>query len=823
MTKSAPKAPLALALLIGAAALAAAALYFYSPGEDIAFTLGLYADRGEMLLHAVKSRGVSWTMPLVSLLWAARQHLAIDPSLPVRAAGLLSALAAFGLGARGGGPARGALFALSVSAAALTRTNCDTEQELYSLALLLFLNLELARQSAKSLLSSALSGAAAGITLLIRTPLFLFPPLAAAYAWTGRAGARRWLLGSAVFLLFAYSPLVPWARLNHSLTGRASFLEEERPVSNLITGALGMTFTIEGDARALAGLSRNENVYRWAVRYAASHPARYAAAVARRAWQVLLMSPWLFLLAGLGLALARSPENKFLAFFCAYFVLVHCLLSIEERYFYPLRYVLALLAAAGAWELLKKAGLALEGDNKDRFTLPLFAGTAALALAALGVIWRYPGAARPPLIALTLELKKHPAETWLLKARGEQLFSLGLAAEGAGAMGQACAAGRDPAACWLYSALTGRPSEPPQLFGRYDLLLVKLLRELELGDRVSSRATFKEARAVWLKERNIVRGGDQTERARLLETNKTFWDSDLNNALRYFSPESRRRLLGSMRSMPEFAPGLERLAAAAAESERLDYDLARALLEETLKGPAGPAAAPAGLAPQAAALVLALETARAGGSLPVLLLDCAPSMGEAAEFYVRPAAAAGKAAGGCFGPAMRWLVRRDAASAVSLETAARTNPGFLVAAAGALKAAGKDGEAALLAGAAEKAAGKLKGRKELALLYQDMGRYADSLAITRALLAEDPGNPELNNNLGVLLMFLGRADEAEAPLLKAAQAAQPVVSAQLNLAAFYARRGDRTRALAYYKLAAGNPSLPEPQRAPVLKAAAGGF
>ncbi len=827
MVKNAQRAALTTAIFIGAAALAAAAWQFASPGQDLAFNLGLYADRGEMLLHAVRSRAVTWTMPLVSLLWASRQHLDIDPSLPARLAGLLSALAAFGLGARDGGAARGALFALAVAAAALVRTNFDTEQEIYSLALLLFLSLELARLRTRTLLSAALAGSAAGITLLIRTPLFLFPLLAAAYAWSKEQTARRWLLGSAVFLLLAYSPLLPWARLNHSLTGKIIFLEEERPVSNLITGAMGLTFTIEGDARALAGISRDENAFRWAVRTVAENPGRYAGAVARRAWNVFLMSPWLFLLAGLGLLLARSPETRFLALFCAYFVLVHCLLSIEERYFYPLRYVLALLGAAGAWELLKRAGLALAGGGRDLLTRPLFAGAAALAAAALVVIWRYPAAARPPLIALTRELEERPGEAWLLKRRGEELFALGLADYGIRDMRRACAAGREPGACWLYDALTGRPAEPPQLFERYGLLLVKLVRELELGDRQSARETFRAAMTIWLGERNLVRGGgrDKAELSRLIETNKTFWDSDLSGALLYFPPEARRRVLAVMRSMPEFSAGIGRLETAAAAAQGLDYDMALALVEETLKGPAGPAGAQPGLKPQAAALALALETARGNGTLAGLLLGCGPSMTEVGVFYADPAAAAGSPArGGCFTPAMRWLVRRDAASAAALEAGSEKFPGFLVTAAGTLRAGGKSGEADLLAAAAERAAGKLgKGLKELALLYQDMGRYAESLAITRALLAAAPDDPELNNNVGVLLLFLKRDAEAEPFFVRAAGSGRAPVSAQLNLAALYARRGDRENAIKYYSLAAANPSLPAPQRASVLAAAAGRF
>lgn len=819
MVKNGARPALAAALLLGAAALAAAAWNFAAPGQDASFNLGLYADRGELLLHAVKAKAAAWTMPGLSLLWAGVQHLGLDPSLPARLAALLSALAAFGLGARGGGPARGALFALAVSLAALTRRGFDTEQEVYSLALLLFLSLELSRQAGRSVLSSAAAGFAAGITLLIRTPLFLFPPLAAIYAWAGRRDWRRWALGSAVFLLLAYLPLLPWARVNHFLTGRASPLEQDRPVSNLITGALGMTFTIEGDARALAGLKREDNAWRWAARTVAENPGRYAAAVARRAWHVFLMSPWLFLLAGAGLLLARSRETRFLAFFCGYFVLVHCLFSVEERYFYPLRYALALLAAAGGWELLKKRGLALPGRERDRFTVPLFSAAALLSLAALAVIWRYPGAAREPLTALTGELRARPAEAWLLMKRGETLFSFGLAEEAAESMRLACAAGGGARPCWLHAALTGTPAEPPAVFERYDLLLVKLLRELELGDREGARRTFRAAMEIWLRERNLVRGRDQRKLALLIETNKTIWDSDLSGALAYFSPAARRRLLAVMRGMPEFSGGIARLEAAAAAADRPDHDRSLELARAAAAGPARGGDISA-LKPRAAALALALEAAREAGDLPALLLACAPTTREAAAAYVNPGAAAGPS---CYGPAAAWLARGDAASAETFDRAAGRDPVFLVAAAWRLQAAGKKAEAGLLAAAAEAAGARTRAGKALALLYQDMGRYGDGLAVTRGLLAAAPEDPELNNNLGVLLLFLRREAEAEAPLLKAAGAARPHLSAQVNLASLYARRGDRERALKYFKLAAENPDLPAAQRPAILKAAAGGF
>lgn len=833
-----PRRPLPAAWIFSSAAVlatAAAVWLFTHPDTGTALNLSFYADRGELLLHAVRSRAVSYSMPLLSLLWAARQHLNIAPSLPGSAACLLTALTAFGLGARGGGPARGAVYALAALLAALTSGTRDTEQEIYSLALLIFLNLELLRQTGKTFLLAGASGAAAAITMLIRSPLCLFPPLTAAYGYfTGGTRLKKWLPGAAVFLLFAFVPLVPWARLNHSLFGRTILFEEGRPESNLITGAMGMTFTIEGDARALAGLSRQDSALRWAAARVAAAPGRYAAAVVRRAWNVFLMSPWLFLLAGLGFLFNhRSRETRFLAFFCGYFIFIHCLLSIEERYFYPLRYVLALIAAGGAWELAKKAGLAAEEKGRDLFTLPLFAAAAALAALALGAVWRYPAAARHPLIAATEELKTHPGESWLLRKRGETLLSFNLTAEGRADLALACAARRDAGPCYIPAALAGEPGPLPPGQDRYELLLVKTLRELELDRTAAARGTFKEAMGIWLDERNLVRGGgkENGERRRIIKLNQALWDTDLPGALLYFPPAVRRTLLARMSAIPEFSPGLAKLKTSPAFSENgaMGYDDASALLAAALEilGPAAPP--PPGIPPAARALALALGTAGGNGTLAQLLLNCGPSFGGVAALYLdlkRNGAAAAALEkrtnpdGGCFYPALRLLALKNGPeagkAALALETAAAKSPSFTLEAARILNGSGARAEAKLLAGFAERSS--ITGReelKDLALLYQDLRDYPKSLAITASLLKKDPSSPELNNNLGVLLLFLKRDGEAETALAKAAGERNASFSAQLNLAALYARRGDRERSAVYYRKALENPALPPGEKTAV--------
>lgn len=823
-----------------------AALQFIRCPESLVQSLAPYADRGELLVHAVRGAGVSYSMPLPSLLAAAQQHLGFDPALPAQLAGLLICLVSYLIGARGGGPARGALFALAPLLVNLRLKTQELEQVIYSLALLNFLNLELLRQSGRGLLVSAAAGAAAGITLLIRSPLFLLPPLAALYRYfSAKAGSRKLLLGSLLFLVFAYAPLAPWVRLNHSLSGRFNMLEEERPASNIITGALGMVYTIEGDARALAGLSRAESVYPWAVKTVLANPGRYASAVFERLRQVFLMSPFLFLLAGGGLLLSRSAETRFLGFFCAYFISIHCLLSIEERYFQPLWYALALIPAAGAWELLKKAGPAAERPSRDYLTAPLFLLTAGLAIYALGFVWRYPAASKPGLIAIMPELEKHPAEPWLLIKKGEVLLSFDLTEEGLDAFSQACALSGGLAPCYITATLrAGDPPAPPYVAaGDWNLLLVKMLREVELGRDAAARETFKSAHALWTARSNMIKSpapsANGPELRRITETNKSFWDGNIYFALSYFPAEARARILTRLPGITSLTPALKRLKAAsarAAGSEESDhgYDAALDYARELIKGPYFLKPGSGDLPPRLDALFSALAAAAKNGEAAELLLRTGPSAGNLVDLYLNSSGGGDlartalklsrRSPKNCLYPLIRYLAlagdREEQDKAASaLARAFDKSPLFMLAAAETLAASGEGREkaAALAAYAGKSRLLTGEGREKLALLYQDLGLYREALAEIRALLDRDPRSPVLRNSLGVLLLFLDRDKEAEAAFKQALAGARTAYSPALSLAAIYSRRGNTAESASFYRKALESPELPAAEKIRILK------
>lgn len=792
-----------------------------------------YADRGETLFHAVRSKAVSYSMPLLSLLVSsARYHLGLDPGALAKFAGLLIALPAFALGALGGGRARGALFALAALLAGLGGGSIEAEQVVYSLTVMLFLALELRRQEEGGAALGALSGLAAGLSLLVRSPLFAFPPLAALYQRFSLK-PKNWLLPTIIFLACSFVLLLPWVRLNKAVHGRAILFEEERSTCNIITGASGIIYTIEGDARAYAGLSRTESPYPWAVKKILSSPGNYAGAVAKRLWQTFLLLWPLFLAAGAGLALWRGRQARFLAFFCGYFVLLHCLLSIEERYFYPLKFPLALLAAGGLWELLKN--FAAGEPLRDRLSPALLAALLLPSAAALALVWRYPGAAKPPLIALEQELARYPSDAWLHKKRAETLFSFNLPDWGRADLRTACGLGADDACC-LNSALAGQlPGACAESESLYELLLAKTLRELQLGRNADAAETFGKAKRHWLEERNGIKAmpykSDEKHLERIIATNRTLWDMDIYSALLYWRPSERWTIVERLGELTTITPKLRALALAGKplgplsperrELEALERKLGpelqasefewergrRELLLELLRRGGGPPDVPGPLG-----RLLALRLT------PEETLDIFGTNKAADRNSIEKAALSFLAKPGQTAPARR-LAGSDPdnfALALIMLKAENFSPGSLkaaeaalekhpypLAAAAALYAARGDKAAALELAAEAARRGGLgeEGWQRLLLAAQYAQDYKAGLGWAERALKEHPGSAELRNALGMLKKFSGDSAGARADFAAAA-ANGKCFSALMNYGAELEAAGEKEKAAGAFRLAA---------------------
>ena len=311
-----------------------------------------FVDDGYKLLRGGGAAALTgWRMPSLSVLdaladWVAplRGHAALS------LVGLFScATLVFSLGA-GLYSLWGGLFSLLLATIYLRYTSDGLELEglLYCCAALSFASfwtLEL-----KPRIKGLLCGVALAGSLYIRSPLCLFPLLLVFYEWfygegrelTAKDFVRVWL---PVFVVPAVS-LFFWALVQWRANGSFSIFEHGRAVSNLITGALGLVSTIEGDPYKLADIGGTQSVFAWAVHTVVSNPVRYAQAFFSRLYFVFHLHPWLFSAAALGLWRMRANTAfRRLGLLAGYYVGIHCLLAVEPRYFIFFWLVLCALAS----------------------------------------------------------------------------------------------------------------------------------------------------------------------------------------------------------------------------------------------------------------------------------------------------------------------------------------------------------------------------------------------------------------------------------------------------------------------------------------------
>ena len=235
---------------------------------------------GEAFLHHVPTDGASYRMPLAGIVLAWYNGHA--PSwLRAVAAPLLWAgpvVLAFELGCLLQGPGGGALAAVL---AALPWSPSETgmgEELVYKLLVGLVVLLLAWRASWPSWKRSAVLGLGIGVSLLCRSPLFLLPPLLAAYDLLRRdpeRSRRDRLLGAAALLLASYILLTPWVLMNLRLHGRFIPLEDGRADSDVATAAMGLAPNLSGNYRWLAGIPDDDRVLPWAARHVLRHPAPY--------------------------------------------------------------------------------------------------------------------------------------------------------------------------------------------------------------------------------------------------------------------------------------------------------------------------------------------------------------------------------------------------------------------------------------------------------------------------------------------------------------------------------------------------------------------
>lgn len=848
-------------------AAAAAGLAFWQlTHQTLSFIQNLadYADRGKYILHGVSDKALSYSMPFFSLLNAlAIYHWRGTPEPLILLAGFLVYLLCYSIGAAGGGPLRGIIFVISAACLGLTIRSTESEQLVYTLALLLYANAALLKLKKDNAVTAAAAGLALGVSLLVRSPLLLFPP--AVIIWErfsgNRGPLRRFAVNSALFLCCSYILLLPWARLNYSLYGQFIPFEQERGSCNLITGAKGTVFTMEGDCRAYAGLTRTESVYAWAVKTVAAAPLNYAEAVGKRLWQAALMFPFLLLAAVAALFISRRRETRFLALLAGYFLFIHCLLSIEERYFYPLRYLLALIAAAGLFDALKAFWPGAE--RKDGGVLVFGGVFAVLAGFSFWISCKtlsWPGRAAEPAVAVERALALTPSDAWLHKKKGLILLSFNSTEGGLAALARYAALAKSPSPAIVYILKTlasEKPLPPDGIENVYDTTLVKALRELELNDMKAAADSFTLAQGLWERDKNTLKGlpyeKDRLLSAGIRPTNNSFWEQDLYSALYYFPLRRREAILTRLSSLTALTPKLEYLKLEAAlengktaaapglqklsvkiESElpssEFNYNRQAGALTEALLEPAGPCAAKL---PEFSALaVRAVETSLSiyGAKNTVNRFSADEGKTGWRKISLLYSAYAAKKSGQSFFSQIKALADAEPDNLVLFYLSACGGEGVppdlgkraypLAAAASVFNESGRKDAALKLLGQAAEAAADADGLALAALAAQGAGDYALAHRLVTKALKGKPLSPELYNSRGVILRFSGKNPEAMADFKKALALDGRYFPAALNLASCLELAGNKPEALKIYSGLSGDGSLPREARETAAQSAA---
>ncbi|MCX5793316.1 MAG: hypothetical protein NTY45_14040 [Elusimicrobia bacterium] len=575
----------ALAAVCAAVLTSPEVLNLFSGSPEGYFYIGpaaQFIDSGKSLFYGLRDAAAGGKMPLFSFISAAF----LDP-FSRQGTNVLLLLFNSGIyflcftAGRAGRSAFAGLAAL-VAALALNlagAANYEMEQAVYTFFLMLLLNLLVRGRPGGFFRASAL-GLAVGFTLLVRSPLFLFPVFLPAWDFalrkiTGAAGpaARRgWL----VFLAASYLLLGPWLGVNYFLHRKFIPFEANRADNNVIAAALGSVYTLEFDGRALAGLGQNDSALAWAAKETARHPVRSAAAFFKRLAVIFLLQPLLLPLILAALLFYRTQATLAALPLIIYFVVIHALLAVEARYLYPLRFFAAFLIGGAVFRFV-------EGRRETRAAAgpraPFYAALAFTAAAEL-LLLAYPfRAAAGYGVSMDRAIRMFPGDAWLRLKQGEFLFSQGRPGDGLAALREACAkaGGRDAGTAYIVRTLAakreGELAPPPATAPGLDLTalyIVKALKELEFGNAKGAEASLAAAYRVWGNTGNISHGPAALPEsdAALLEkargANNMFWDYYVYKGLVYWAPADRGRLLARLEKLTPLTPELAALKRAPA-------------------------------------------------------------------------------------------------------------------------------------------------------------------------------------------------------------------------------------------------------------------
>lgn len=559
------------------------------------------AGPGSFLLAGLPGENLAYRMPLFGTVLSAALNLGITPIifLAFTCLGIYALVFCAGCLLNGYWAGVMAMVATAFSAAG-GGFGRDMEQAFYGFSLLLVLVLLLLRRRDNTFKINLLAGLAVGASMLVRTPLFLFSPalISCDVLWGG-ARSRAFVLRSLVFLAASYALLVPWGVLNRAVTGRFALLDVRNAADNVITAALGSIYTMEGDSLRLAEMGADDSALAFYVRKAAEDPVSYAVTVTRRVWHIFLFFPFLF---GLFLAvLLLNKERDLRAVFSlpVYFVFIHSLLSINQRYLYPMVYVLPPLIAGSllparfgdspaVWSFARKAALMAFWS--------FFC--AVLAVEALMIAYPRRSARNAAgTKAFYAVCGRFPGDRALQRAGCGEFWEKGDDARFYGCLGAYSGKFGDRVISYFLTALaSGSPPEPEARAGDEDAgdyvtmkcLIIKMLREFELGDHAAAMASFGRAYREYGTKANKLYSTPyrkDNELARLIERDSAgFWDKYVYDLLVLWPPESAVKILSGLERAAGLTPKLRLLDYAAMNAPPLGSADRRALQKNAFLG-----------------------------------------------------------------------------------------------------------------------------------------------------------------------------------------------------------------------------------------------
>jgi tetratricopeptide (TPR) repeat protein len=667
------------------------------------------------------------------------------------------------------------------------------------LTLLLTAFLAVWRARFPSTRKTALTAAAIGLSLNVLSVLFLLPPLLAAWDWRAsrgqpRAERRR---HAAILLIVPYLFLLPWTFANWQATHRLVFLESGRSDTNVITGALGQVLT-QGPsyARALVGLPHEKSALAWAAVEVARNPLRFAGAVARRLRYAASLQPLLLAAAFAALVMFRRRRgHSLLGVIILYYLTVHCLMAVEERYFTPLWPLAAALAAS-------LAGCGQEEPARRPWAAWLaacaFLPLAGLAAYAQSLVLAYPARSADPS-SWERELAREP-DAWLLGAAGKKLLHAGRPAEAVSVLTRSLriVAQREQERMLAW-ALIIRNGSGVRLAKRLDRVPEA---ELEPDQRVRQLVMF--ALADLRAGRTKAAVENLSRAAQLQSIQSAPWGTRAHAA-------ARDTLRSRAREMLAYWPMQDRIAILAAllnlpGQTEAPLWTAREEAQESLRQ-AGVVLARGPAAARVEALRTLDYAERLEGSDPGIAH-------RVAEEYLRLEA-----------PGLAVETLRRLAKRMPHDLGLRFDLALTAHAAGRHEAALEAlGEARALCSATacrrriadaygeigepRRAAALMteltKGTKDagdlagLARLRMSMGEYAESLKILNELIAREPENARWRNDRGVVLILLGRKEEAIADRRLSLDKDPGMLSAALSLGTLLSSTGRTNEARGVY-------------------------